>query len=144
MQKFSNFLGETLDIISGLDIDEVLLVAHVGKLSKVAAGIMNTHSKYADGRNEIFCAHAAINGAGPDTCERLMDAATTDACIEILDEQGIREVVIKSIMNAVQQKLEHRVKGNFRIGAVMFSNVYGELGMTEEAKEILTKWEDIK
>ena len=144
VQKFSNFLGETLDIISGLEIDEVLLVAHVGKLSKVAAGIMNTHSKYADGRNEIFCAHAAVKGAGADICARLMDAATTDACIEILDEQGIREVVIKSIMNAVQQKLEHRVKGNFRIGAVMFSNVYGELGMTEEAKEILTKWEDIK
>ena len=144
VQKFSNFLGETLDILSGLEIDEVLLVAHVGKLSKVAAGIMNTHSKYADGRNEIFCAHAAVNGAGADVCRRLMDAATTDACIEILDEQGIREDVITSIMSAVQQKLEHRVKGNFRIGAVMFSNVYGQLGMTEEAKEILTKWEDIK
>ena len=141
VQKFSNFLGETLDIISGLEIDEVLLVAHVGKLSKVAAGIMNTHSKYADGRNEIFCAHAAVNGADPDTCGRLMDAATTDACIEILDEQSIREKVINSIMNAVQQKLEHRVRGNFRIGAVMFSNVYGELGMTEEAKAILRSWE---
>lgn len=140
VQKFSNFLGETLDILSGLEIDEVLLVAHVGKLSKVAAGIMNTHSKYADGRNEIFCAHAAVNEAGADVCARLMDAATTDACIEILDEQGIREDVITSIMCAVQQKLEHRVKGNFRIGAVMFSNVYGLLGMTEEAKTILRCW----
>lgn len=144
VQKFSNFLGETLDIISGLEIDEVLLVAHVGKLSKVAAGIMNTHSKYADGRNEIFCAHAAVNGAGAEVCAKLMDAATTDACIEILDEAGLREEVIRGIMSAVQQKLEHRVKGNFRIGAVMFSNVYGELGMTEEAKELLDKWEDNK
>ena len=144
VQKFSNFLGETLDIISGLEIDEVLLVAHVGKLSKVAAGIMNTHSRYADGRNEIFCAHAAIKGAGADVCAELMDAATTDACIEILDGQGIRDDVITSIMNAVQQKLEHRVKGNFRIGAVMFSNVYGLLGMTDEAKELLAKWEDNK
>ena len=91
IQKFSNFLGETLDIISGLDFREVLLVAHVGKLSKVAAGIMNTHSKYADGRNEVFCAHAAVNGAGKEVCWELMDAATTDACIEVLDETGIRE-----------------------------------------------------
>ena len=144
VQKFSNFLGETLDILSGLDIEEVLLVAHVGKLSKVAAGIMNTHSKYADGRNEIFCAHAAVNGAGAEVCSRLMEAATTDACIEILDEAGLREQVMGSIMEAVQQKLEHRVKGNFRIGAVMFSNVYGELGMTEAAKDLLNKWEDIK
>ena len=152
VQKFSNFLGETLDILSGLDVEEVLLVAHVGKLSKVAAGIMNTHSKYADGRNEIFCAHAAVNGADADVCRRLMDAATTDACIEILDEQsaaddgaataeGLRDIVIDSIMDAVQKKLEHRVKGNFRIGAVMFSNVYGKLGMTDNAKAILRGWE---
>ena len=151
VQKFSNFLGETLDILSGLDVEEVLLVAHVGKLSKVAAGIMNTHSKYADGRNEIFCAHAAVNGADADVCRRLMDAATTDACIEILDEQSaaddgaapaddLRDIVIDSIMDAVQKKLEHRVKGNFRIGAVMFSNVYGKLGMTDNAKAILRGW----
>ena len=144
VQKFSNFLGETLDIISGLEFEEVVLVAHVGKLSKVAAGIMNTHSRYADGRNEIFCAHAAINGADAEVCRKLMDAATTDACIEILDEAGIRGKVIESIMRAVQQKLEHRVKGNYRIGAVMFSNVYGQLGITEEGKDILSNWEETK
>ena len=144
VQKFSNFLGETLDIMANLGFREVLLVAHVGKLSKVAAGIMNTHSKYADGRNEIFCAHGAINGASPEVCRKLMDAATTDACIEILDEAGIREKVLESILQAVQQKLEHRVKENYRIGAVMFSNVYGQLGITEEGKDILRKWEDRK
>ena len=144
IQKFSNFLGETLDILSGLDVREVLLVAHVGKLSKVAAGIMNTHSKYADGRNEIFCAHAAICGADTETCRKLMDAATTDACIEILEEAGIREQVLESILHAVQQKLEHRVKGNYDIGAVMFSNVYGLLGTTEKADNILCKWEEDK
>jgi len=142
VQKFSNFLGETLDILSGLNIKEVLLVAHVGKLSKVAAGIMNTHSKYADGRNEIFCAHAAVKGASTEVCWELMDAATTDACIEILDEAGIRGPVIESIMSAVQQKLEHRVKDNYRIGAIMFSNVYGQLGMTDHAKAILHGWEN--
>lgn len=144
IQKFSNFLGETLDILSGLEIKEVLLVAHVGKLSKVAAGIMNTHSKYADGRNEVFCAHAAIKGAGKEVCWELMDAATTDACIEVLDEAGIRGETIESIMHAVQGKLEHRVKGNYRIGAIMFSNVYGQLGITEEGKDILKNWEDNK
>lgn len=144
IQKFSNFLGETLDIIAGLDFKEVLLVAHVGKLSKVAAGIMNTHSKYADGRNEVFCAHAAVKGADTDTCWELMDAATTDACIAVLDETGIREQVLESIMNAIQKKLEHRIKGKFRIGAIMFSNVYGQLGITDEGKDILRKWEDNK
>ena len=140
--KFSNFLGETMDMISATEISTVLLVAHVGKLSKVAAGIMNTHSKYADGRNEIFCAHAAICGAGTSLCRDLMDAATTDACIELLDNAGLKEKTIESILQAVQQKLEHRAAGNYKIGALMFSNVYGLLGKTDIAEEILQEWEE--
>ena len=60
---------------------------------------------------------------------------------EFMNRLGIRGEVLESIMHAVQEKLEHRVKGTFRIGAVMFSNVYGELGATEEAKAILRSWE---
>jgi len=143
--KCSNFLGETLDMIAGTDIHTVLFVAHVGKLSKVAAGIMNTHSKYADGRNEIFCAHAAICGADTSLCKRLMEAATTDACIELLNDAGskeLREEVIESILAAVQQKLDHRAAGKYRIGALMFSNVFGLLGKTDTAEEILHEWEE--
>lgn len=142
--KFSNFLGETLDMISTTEIETVLLIAHVGKLSKVAAGIMNTHSKYADGRNEIFCAHAAVNGGEACLCRKLMEAATTDACIELLDEAGIREETIGSILGAIQKKLEHRTGGAFRIGALMFSNVYGLLGMTEPGRQIIEQWEEAR
>ncbi|MBQ9015939.1 MAG: cobalamin biosynthesis protein CbiD [Firmicutes bacterium] len=140
--KFSNFLGETLDMIAGSPVDTVLLVAHAGKLSKVAAGIMNTHSKYADGRNEVFCAHAAICGGSTSLCRKLMEAATTDACIELLEEEGLREPVIGSMMKAIQEKLEHRAAGSCRIGALMFSNVYGLLGMTEPGQQILSMWEE--
>ena len=156
--KFSNFLGETLDMIGSLEsgeqdrrefasikgIDTVLLVAHVGKLSKVAAGIMNTHSKYADGRNEVFCSHAAVCGGSGSLCRELMEAATTDACIEILDREHLREDVIGSILQAVQRKLEHRAGGKYRIGALMFSNVYGLLGMTDQGEAILDEWESGK
>ena len=138
--KFSNFLGETLDMIAGNSVDTVLLVAHAGKLSKVAAGIMNTHSKYADGRNEIFCAHAAIAGGSTSLCRELMEAATTDACIELLEGADLRDQVLGSIMASIQQKLEHRTAGSCRIGAVMFSNVYGLLGMTGEGEVILNQW----
>ena len=127
-------------MIAGNSVDTVLLVAHAGKLSKVAAGIMNTHSKYADGRNEIFCAHAAIAGGSTSLCRELMEAATTDACIELLEGADLRDQVLGSIMASIQQKLEHRTAGRCRIGAVMFSNVYGLLGMTGEGEVILNQW----
>ena len=44
MVKTSNFIGDTLDMAATAKFEEVLLVGHVGKLCKLAAGVMNTHS----------------------------------------------------------------------------------------------------
>ena len=138
--KCSNFLGEALDIAASQGFQRVVLVGHAGKLVKVAGGIMNTHSKYADCRTELFCAHAALRGADVELCRNLMAAATTDACIGLLDQAGLREAVLDSLMDAIQLHLERRAAGAYAIGAVMFSNVYGPLGQTEQAKEILEGW----
>lgn len=62
MVKCSNFVGEAIDIAVTHHFEQVLLVGHVGKLVKLAGGIMNTHSRYADCRTELFCAHAACAG----------------------------------------------------------------------------------
>ncbi len=90
-RKISNFIGEALDMAAAEHFAEVLLVCHVGKLVKLAGGIMNTHSNTADCRTELFCTHAALCGADAATCRALMDAATTDACLEILDAAQLRD-----------------------------------------------------
>ncbi len=138
--KCSNFIGDALDIAAGQRFEQVLLVGHIGKLVKLAGGVMNTHSRYADCRTELFCAHAAICGADAALCRSLMESVTTDACIALLDSAGLREVVTASLLDAIQRHLERRAAGSFEAGAVMFSNVYGLLGMTEKAKEILEQW----
>ena len=138
--KYSNFLGEALDIAAAEQFRRVLLVGHMGKLVKAAGGIMNTHSKYADCRTELFCAHAALCGAKAELCRDLMDAATTDRCVELLDADGLREAVMQSLLDAIQSHLERRAAGAYAVGAVVFSNVYGLLGMTERARELLEGW----
>ncbi|MBE7004256.1 MAG: cobalamin biosynthesis protein CbiD [Ruminococcaceae bacterium] len=138
--KCSNFVGEALDAAAAEGFAEVLLVGHVGKLAKLAGGIMNTHSKQADCRTELFTAHAAICGADTALCRALMDAATTDACILLLDEAGLRNPVIQSMLAAMQKHLDRRAAGKLLCGAVIFSNEYGGLGETAEAKELLEKW----
>ena len=136
--KYSNFLGDALDLTAALGYREALLVGHIGKLVKLAGGVMNTHSKYADCRAELFCAHAALCGADADTCRNLMDAATTDACIAILDAAGLREPVLQSLLTAMQKHVERRA--GLRTGVVVFSNEYGLLGMTREAETLLRDW----
>lgn len=138
--KFSNFVGEALDIAVVEGFQSILLVGHIGKLVKLAGGVMNTHSKWADCRMELFCAHAAVCGGTTALCRNLMEAATTDACIALLDEAGLRESVLESLLAAIQRHLDHRTAGNMQVGAVIFSNEYGLLGQTETAKKIIEQW----
>ena len=129
--KISNFLGEALDLAVVEKFEHVLLVSHIGKIVKVAGGIMNTHSKWADCRMELFAAHAAYCGADHETVRKIMEAATTDAAIHLLQEAGMQEIVMKSLMDAIKVHLDRRVQGALEIEAVAFSNEYGFLGRTE-------------
>ncbi len=139
--RCSNFIGEALDGAGAEGFSSVLLVGHIGKLVKLAGGIMNTHSRWADGRAELFCAHAALCGADRDTARALMDSATADQCLAVLDRAGLRAAVMSSLLEAVQRHLDRRAAGQFAVGAVTFSNQYGLLGMTRGAKEILNTWQ---
>ena len=140
--KISNFIGEALDMAAAEHFAEVLLVGHVGKLVKLAGGIMNTHSRCADCRTELFCAHAALCGADAATCRALMDAATTDACLDILDAAQLREPVMASLLTAIQTHLDRRAAGAFKVGAVLFSNRNGPLGQTKTADTLLKLWKE--
>mgnify|MGYP002240794220 CR=1 FL=1 len=140
--RCSNFIGEALDQARLEGFQEVLLVGHIGKLVKLAGGIMNTHSRCADCRTELFCAHAALCGADAATCRALMDAATTDACLDILDAAQLREPVMASLLTAIQTHLDRRAAGAFEVGAVLFSNRNGPLGQTKTADTLLKLWKE--
>ena len=140
--KCSNYIGDALDFAVECRFRRLLLVGHMGKLVKVAGGIMNTHSRVADCRNEIVVAHAALQGADVVTLKRIMECVSTDACIQVLDECGLKECVISSILARMQVNLERRVGEDMRVGAVMFSNVYGTLGQTGSAREIISTLEN--
>lgn len=138
--KCSNFVGDSLDMAAAEGFAEVLLVGHVGKLCKLAGGIMNTHSHVADCRTEIFCAHAAVCGAPQAVCAALMGAVTTDACLAVLERAELAEPVMQSMLKAIQLHLDRRAAGAMSVGAVLFSNQHGPLGQTQRAKELLQAW----
>lgn len=138
--KCSNFIGDALDIAAAEGMERLLLVGHIGKLVKLAGGIMNTHSRYADCRTELFCAHAAVCGAGQELCTALLQASTTDACLELLDKAGLRQAVLQRLLDAAAGHLQRRAGETCRTGLIFFSNQYGLLGLSDTAKEILAQW----
>ncbi len=141
--KCSNFIGEALDEVSALGYEEVLLAGHSGKLVKLAGGIMNTHSREADCRRELICAHAAACGAGPELCRQLLDCVSTDACMALLERHGLLETVMERLMEAVRRHLRRRVPEDCRIGAMMFTgrpDRPGKSFLTREAEELAGQW----
>ena len=133
----SNYLGAAIDHAAGAGFRSVLVVGHLGKLIKAAAGCMNTHSKTADARRETLTAHAALAGADRALLRALFDSPTTDAGVELLKQAGLLEPVMASIGEALDGQLKRRAGEGMAIEALFFSNQYGILGKTPGAERLL-------
>lgn len=117
----SNYIGEALDYIRYKGFRKILLVGHTGKLIKTAAGIMNTHSSYADGRMEIIAAHSALCGADQEIIKAIMECVTTDDAFDRIKDRPYYEAVRESILAKVLWHLDFRLKGAAEIQVVMFT-----------------------
>lgn len=137
--KCSNYVGEVIDDAVRLQMKGILLVGHIGKFIKLAAGIMNTHSRQADGRMEILAAHAAMAGGSRELIRQLMECITTTAALELLEKEGILKEVMSTVMIKIEEHLEHRAGDGLEIGAVMFSKEMGILGKTSDADRLAQK-----
>lgn len=137
--KCSNYVGEVIDDAVRLQMKGILLVGHIGKFIKLAAGIMNTHSRQADGRMEILAAHAAMAGGSRELICQLMECITTTAALELLEKEGILKEVMSTVMIKIEEHLEHRAGDGLEIGAVMFSKEMGILGKTSDADRLAQK-----
>lgn len=123
----SNFIGETIDLAVHLNASSLTIVGNCGKLCKLAAGIMNTHSRIADGRFEVFAANAALANAPFDAINELKSCITTDEMLSILTNYGLREKVVNNIMSAIREHVTYRAK-DLNVHVIMYSEKYGLLG----------------
>lgn len=139
--QISNFLGDSLDLVALHGFEQVLLVGHIGKMVKVAGGIMQTHSLYADGRMEILSAYASLCGGSPQLIAQLMASVSTDACLDLLEDADLLSPVMEHIHLASEKHLQRRAKDHFTIGMLMFSQVRGQLGISPQGLAILKEWE---
>lgn len=85
----ANFFGEMLSACAPAGVTEAVLVGHVGKLAKIAAGVFDTHSRSGDARLETIAALAAAEGAPAPLVARLLDLPTAQAAVAVLAEAGL-------------------------------------------------------
>ena len=137
----SNFIGDFLDMAIELGAEGVLLVGNLGKLVKLAGGIMNTHSRNADSRMEILASNAIMAGADAGAAKEIMGCISTDDALEVLDRKGLMKETMDLLIPKIEFHMNHRVKGDIKVAAIVFSTEFGILGQTPSADELLAKVE---
>ena len=135
----SNFIGQTLDICRELGFRGALLVGHIGKLVKIAGGMMNTHSKYGDCRMEILAAHAGIAGLSPEKIGEILQCVACDDALRILRDAGCFEKTLTGLTERILFHLHHRAGEDMEVGTILFSKEYGLLAKSDNAMELVEK-----
>lgn len=135
--EVSNYIGEAIDLAVSYGATDFLLVGNVGKLVKLAAGIMNTHSRVADGRWEIFAAHLALCGGTRAQVAAMREATTTEDMLTRLEAMGLRAPVMASIMGEIEAHMAHRIRGQMNFGVIVYSERFGRVGETAGAARLL-------
>lgn len=135
----SNYIGETIDAAREFGARGLLFVGHLGKFVKLAGGIMNTHSREADGRMELLAAQAIRCGADAAAAAAILDCVTTDEALFVLEKAGLREPVMAGITERGAQSLRRRGGEELEIGLVLYSMEAGILGQTPNAEILLNK-----
>lgn len=133
----SNYIGATIDAALEFHAQKLLLVGHIGKFIKLAAGIMNTHSKEADARMEILASHGVLCGADMNLTRRILGCVTTDEAVDILDREALLGPVADSVAEKMEFYLLRRAGEKLDVGAVFYSFEKGYIGETKRAQLIL-------
>lgn len=133
--KCSNFIGDTIDMAVELGFQKLLLTGHLGKLIKVAGGIMNTHSREADCRMELLAAFSVKEQVHPQRICEILDCVTTEEAVRILQESGKLQPVMGRVVERICYYLKKRGKGKIQIDCILYANEFGELAKSKEATE---------
>lgn len=141
--KISNYIGDTLDYLLYKQPERVLIIGHAGKLSKVAGGIMNTHSSYADCRHEIFAAYAALCGAEKSVIEEIFNAVSTDEIDYILIKNNLHEKVWEIIINNIMENINRRLQNTIRCEVMVFTNKENTWKYSSSALDFIKYFKDI-
>ena len=138
--KCSNFIGDTFRMMKEEHIEKVLLAGHVGKLIKVAGGVMNTHSRFGDRRMEILEDCALSVGMPKEQAEQLRLMNTTEEAAGYLVETGWLPAVMQEAARRGKEVLEKQFGVKTEI--LLFSMEHGLLAETAGAAALVKELKD--
>ncbi|WP_026887180.1 cobalt-precorrin-5B (C(1))-methyltransferase CbiD [Clostridium beijerinckii] len=128
----SNFIGFALETCVSCKVKSIIIVGHIGKMSKIAYGCFNTHSKVNGVRLEVIALELALLGYDMSLVKRVLEEKTCEGAVKMLGDGY--DKLYENIGNKVVQKIKEHVYGELEVDAVMY---YG-------ASNPILLWKSIK
>lgn len=135
--RMSNFVGYMLKQCSELEISELVILGHLGKLGKVAGGIFQTHSSVADARREVIAAYTATLGGDQEIVKQILASNTSEEAVELILRAGLDEV-FNLLAERVVCRVKEYLKTDLLVKSIIFSMEKGVLGSYGLKSEELT------
>lgn len=133
--QMSNFTGYMLESAVKENIKKVLLLGHLGKLVKIAAGIFHTHNRIADARMETLAAYLGANGAPQKLLQEILQCTTTEAAMPLISNYKM-DFIYRCLAERASNRAMRYVFGELQIGTVIVTLQGKLLGMDENAAKI--------
>ena len=127
--QMSNYVGFALDECVKLGYEKVILAGHIGKMCKVSAGVMQTHSQYGDVRREAIITQLALVGAERSLCEKVYTCVTTDAILEVIAD--CQTEVLHRLAISAKQYAQARTFHKLTIEVYLFNTAGEMIGQSE-------------
>lgn len=141
--KCSNYIGAALDLAVQYGFQKILLLGHIGKLSKLGAGIMNTHSAEADGRVEVLLRCALRAGASLEVLRQIDACVTTNGALQLLQQAGLLEPAMAVLLQQMEAYLRKKVPAAVQLELICFTNqepLPAILCQSSGAEQLLPLW----
>ena len=125
--KISNFIGDALSYCAQAGFRRVILLGHIGKLSKLALGAFNTHSRICDVRIEAFVYYLALAGAPTALLQRVNACKNSEEALKLMFDNDYHQIIAAMRQGCVQRIKRYLRDQDIRIEVLFYSMEYGLL-----------------
>lgn len=114
----SNFIGYALEACVSSKVKAVIIAGHIGKMSKIAYGCFNTHSKVNGVRLEVIALELALLGYDISLVQSVLKEKTCEGAVKMLGSGY--DKLYENIGEKIIEKSSEHVYGELKVDALMY------------------------